>query len=578
MKLKNSFFYTIREDIKDEDSISGKLLVKAGMIKKTSTGIYMFLPMGLKVLNNIQKIVREEMNEINAEEVLMPSLVNEEVYDKSNRLEAFGESMFKVKDRSGKNYVLAPTHEELFTILAKNKVKSFKDLPFSIYQIQNKFRDEARPRYGLIRVKEFLMKDAYSFDKDELGLDMSYNNMFNAYKKIFARLGINYRVVKASTGSMGGILSEEFQAITDIGEDTLVFCEACEYASNLEVCESISDEKESSEKKLEKDLVETKDAKTIEEVSEFLNEAKSKLVKTLIYKIDNKFYALLVKGDAVVNETKVLKLLNAKEMVLASSADVKRLSKAEPGFVGPVGLGIPIIIDNEVSLMVNFVVGANKTNYHYKNVNIDDFKYELVADIRNVKDGDMCPNCGKKLIFKKGIEIGNTFKLGTKYSSLFDLNYTDKDNNLMPVLMGCYGIGLGRCLSSIVEQKNDDKGIIWPISIAPYKVAIIITNMDNDSMVEAGNHLYQIFKDAKIDVLLDDRNVRAGVKFNDMDLIGIPIRIVVGNKINEHIVEIKQRNSDEVKEISVFDVLYMVQDIIEESIYLSFFSTKNLYY
>ena len=253
-------------------------------------------------------------------------------------------------------------------------------------------------------------------------------------------------------------------------------------------------------------------------------------------------------------------------MVLASSADVKRLSKAEPGFVGPVGLGIPIIIDNEVSLMVNFVVGANKTNYHYKNVNIDDFKYELVADIRNVKDGDMCPNCGKKLIFKKGIEIGNTFKLGTKYSSLFDLNYTDKDNNLMPVLMGCYGIGLGRCLSSIVEQKNDDKGIIWPISIAPYKVAIIITNMDNDSMVEAGNHLYQIFKDAKIDVLLDDRNVRAGVKFNDMDLIGIPIRIVVGNKINEHIVEIKQRNSDEVKEISVFDVLYMVQDIIEESI------------
>lgn len=566
MKLKNSFFYTIREDIKDEDSISGKLLVKAGMIKKTSTGIYMFLPMGLKVLNNIQKIVREEMNEINTEEVLMPSLVNEEVYDKSNRLEAFGESMFKVKDRSGKNYVLAPTHEELFTILAKNKVKSFKDLPFSIYQIQNKFRDESRPRYGLIRVKEFLMKDAYSFDKDELGLDMSYNNMFNAYKKIFARLGINYRVVKASTGSMGGILSEEFQAITDIGEDTLVFCEACEYASNLEVCESISDEKESSEKKLEKDLVETKDAKTIEEVSEFLNEAKSKLVKTLIYKIDNKFYALLVKGDSIVNETKVLNLLNAKEMFLASSADVKRLSKAEPGFVGPIGLGIPIIIDNEVSLMVNFVVGANKTNYHYKNVNIDDFKYELVADIRNVKDGDMCPNCGKKLIFKKGIEIGNTFKLGTKYSSLFDLNYTDKDNNLMPVLMGCYGIGLGRCLSSIVEQKNDDKGIIWPISIAPYKVAIIITNMDNDSMVEAGNHLYQIFKDAKIDVLLDDRNVRAGVKFNDMDLIGIPIRIVVGNKINEHIVEIKQRNSDEVKEISIFDVLYVVQDIIEESL------------
>lgn len=566
MKLKSSYFYTLRENAKDEESISGNLLTRSGMIKKTSSGVYMYLPLGYKVMKNIEKIVREEMENVNAGELLMPALINEDVYVLSKRRDAFGRDMFSLKDRFDKPYVLAPTHEELFTIAAQAKVKSYKDLPFSIYQIQDKFRDEPRSRYGLIRVREFLMKDAYSFDKDELGLDMSYNNMFNAYKKIFARLGINYRVVKASTGSMGGILSEEFQAITDIGEDTLVFCEACEYASNLEVCESISDEKESSEKKLEKDLVETKDAKTIEEVSEFLNEAKSKLVKTLIYKIDNKFYALLVKGDAVVNETKVLKLLNAKEMVLASSADVKRLSKAEPGFVGPVGLGIPIIIDNEVSLMVNFVVGANKTNYHYKNVNIDDFKYELVADIRNVKDGDMCPNCGKKLIFKKGIEIGNTFKLGTKYSSLFDLNYTDKDNNLMPVLMGCYGIGLGRCLSSIVEQKNDDKGIIWPISIAPYKVAIIITNMDNDSMVEAGNHLYQIFKDAKIDVLLDDRNVRAGVKFNDMDLIGIPIRIVVGNKINEHIVEIKQRNSDEVKEISVFDVLYMVQDIIEESI------------
>ena len=325
MKLKNSFFYTIRENIKDEDSVSGNLLVRSGMIKKTSSGIYMYLPLGLKVLNNIEKIVREEMNKINAEEVLMPSLISEDVYAESNRLSLFGDAMFKLKDRYDKNYVLGPTHEELFTIAAKNKVQSFKDLPFSIYQIQNKFRDEARPRYGLIRVREFLMKDAYSFDKDENGLNVSYSNMYNAYKKIFTRIGINYRVVKASTGSMGGILSEEFQALSDIGEDTLVFCDNCDFSSNLEICESITKEKESSEKKLEKDLIETGDAKTIEEVSEYLNEAPFKLVKTLIYKIDNKFYALVLKGDAFVNEDKVLNLLNAKEMHLADPKEVKKL-------------------------------------------------------------------------------------------------------------------------------------------------------------------------------------------------------------------------------------------------------------
>lgn len=564
MKLKNSFFYTIRENIKDEDSVSGNLLVRSGMIKKTSSGIYMYLPLGLKVLNNIEKIVREEMNKINAEEVLMPSLINEDVYAESNRLSSFGDAMFKLKDRYDKNYVLGPTHEELFTIAAKNKVQSFKDLPFSIYQIQNKFRDEARPRYGLIRVREFLMKDAYSFDKDENGLNVSYSNMYNAYKKIFTRIGINYRVVKASTGSMGGILSEEFQALSDIGEDTLVFCDNCDFSSNLEICESITKEKESSEKKLEKDLIETGDAKNIEEVSEYLNEAPFKLVKTLIYKIDNKFYALVLKGDAFVNEDKVLNLLNAKEMHLADPKEVKKLARCEIGNIGPIGLGIPIIVDNEVMMMVNFIVGANKKGYHYKNVNIEDFNHDYVSDIRNVKEGDMCPNCGNPLKFKKGIEIGNTFKLGTKYSECLNLNFKDTDNTLKPVVMGCYGIGICRCMSAVVEQKNDEKGIIWPMSIAPYKVAIIIVNMENEKQVEAGNHLYQTFKNSNIDVLLDDRKERAGVKFNDMDLIGIPIRITIGNKIDEHIVELKKRDSDEIKEISIFDVLYTVQDIIDE--------------
>ena len=563
MKLKNSFFYTIREDIKDEESISGNLLSRSGMIKKSSSGIYIYMPLGYKVLKNIENIIREEMDEINSSELLMPTLIQEEVYASTNRIDSFGNSMFKLNDRNDKKYCLGPTHEELFTLTAKNMVKSFKDLPFSLYQIQNKFRDEARPRYGLIRVREFLMKDAYSFDKDLQGLDVSYNAMYNAYKKIFARLGIDYRIVKADTGAMGGILSEEFQALSDIGEDTLVFCENCDFASNLEVCESIVSDKESAEKKLEKDLIETPNVKSIEDVSNFLHEAPSKLVKSLIYNIDGKLYLILLKGDSEVNLIKLSRLMNTEKIEMASDSEIYKLNTVK-GFVGPIGLDLPIIMDSEVSTMVNFVVGANKKDYHYKNVNLDDFKVDIISDIRNVKEGDMCPKCAAKLRLKKGIEIGNTFKLGDKYSRSLDLMYTDSNNTLQPVIMGSYGIGIGRCLSAIVEQSHDDKGIIWPINIAPYKVAIVIADTNNTDQIEAANHLYKEFREANIDVILDDRNERIGVKFNDMDLIGIPIRITIGKKTDEHICELKLRNSDEITEISIFDVLYKVQDIIYE--------------
>ncbi|MBQ9024478.1 MAG: proline--tRNA ligase [Bacilli bacterium] len=563
MKLKNSFFYTIREDIKDEESVSGNLLARSGMIKKTSSGVYSYMPLGYKVLKNIENIVREEMDEINSQELLMPSLIQEDIYASAKRLDSFGSSMFKLKDRYDKSYCLGPTHEELFTLTAKNMVRSFKDLPFSLYQIQTKFRDEARPRYGLIRVREFLMKDAYSFDKDLEGLEVSYNNMYNAYKKIFTRMGIDYRIVKADTGAMGGILSEEFQAITDIGEDTLVFCENCDFSSNLEVCESIVSNIESAEKKLDKDLIETPNVKSIDDVSKFLNEAPSKLVKSLIYNIDGKLYLILVKGDAEVNLTKLSKLMNTENISMATDEEIYKLNTVK-GFVGPIDINLPIIMDNEVSTMVNFVVGANKKDYHYKNVNIDDFKADIISDIRNVKEGDMCPKCASKLKFKKGIEIGNTFKLGTKYSECLDLVYADTDNTLKPVVMGCYGIGIGRCLSAIVEQNNDEKGIIWPMNIAPYKVAIVIVDTNNESQMEAANHLYNEFRKENIEVMLDDRKERVGVKFNDMDLIGIPIRITIGKKIDEHICELKLRNEEEINEISIFDVLYKVQDIIEE--------------
>ena len=564
MRLKNSYFYTLREDNKEEDSVSGNLLVRGGFVKKSSSGVYMYLPLGFKVLKNIEKIIREEMDSSGADEVLMPALINEEYFTKSNRLGSFGKEMFKLEDRFDKKYTLGPTHEELFAVAASMKVRSFKDLPFTLYQIQTKFRDEARPRYGLIRLREFMMKDAYSFDKDENGLSESYNTMFNAYKKIFGRLGINYKIVRADTGKMGGSLSEEFQAITDIGEDTIVLCDKCDYASNIEVCSTIIMDTESKEKILEKDLVYTPDAKTIEEVAKILPEANNKLVKSLIYKIDKKYYLVLLKGDSIVNEDKLSRLMNANEVDLATPEEIKKKVKTETGFVGPIDINIPVIMDNEVEVMTNFVVGANKKDYHYKNVNLTDFNVDFKGDIRNVKEGDSCPECGGKLYFKKGIECGNTFKLGTKYSESFDLKYLDSENSLQPVYMGSYGIGLGRCLAAIVEQRNDENGIIWPISIAPYKVAIIVIDILNVDQMDAANHLYNELRDLGIETILDDRDIRPGVKFNDMDLIGIPIRITIGKKIVEHIIELKKRNEEESIETSIFDVIYHIQDIIEE--------------
>lgn len=563
MKLKSSYFYTLRENAKDEESISGNLLTRSGMIKKTSSGVYMYLPLGYKVMKNIEKIVREEMENVNAGELLMPALINEDVYVLSKRRDAFGRDMFSLKDRFDKPYVLAPTHEELFTIAAQAKVKSYKDLPFSIYQIQDKFRDEPRSRYGLIRVREFLMKDAYSFDMDEKGLNDSYNNMYNAYKKIFTRLGIDYKIVKSDTGAMGGLLSEEFQAITPIGEDKLVICDSCGYAANSDVAKCTLLTKKSDDDIKIRELVKTPDAGTIDEVSKFLEEDPSMFVKTLIYKAYDKFYAALVKGDMEVNEAKLKKALKVNDLSLASKEEVEEVTGAKLGFAGPIGLSIPVIMDKEVAELKNFIVGANKTDYHYKNVNLEDFNYLMIEDIRSITENDCCPKCGKPLTFKNGIEIGNTFKLGTKYSESLGLTYLNKDNKNTPVWMGCYGIGIGRCMASVVEQNNDEKGIIWPLEIAPFKVAIVVVNTEDDAQMDAALYLYENLRKQGVSTILDDREERVGVKFNDMDLIGIPIRITVGNKINDQIVEIKQRKKDEFEEISLYDAISKVEDIMD---------------
>lgn len=561
MKLSESFFYTLREDVKDEESVSGNLLVKSGMFKKVGNGIYMKMPLGQKVVDNVKAIVRKNMNEAGAVEVTMPMLLPIEVFQKSKRYELFGPSIFKLNDRYNRPYVLGPTHEEFFVLAAMMKSKSYKDFPYTLYQIGNKYRDEVRPRLGLIRTREFTMKDAYSFDINQEECDKSYKKQFDAYNKICKEVGLNYAVVRADTGVMGGLLSEEFQAVTDVGEDILVLCDKCDYASNIEVSKCVDEEINNNEEKMSKEKVYTPNSGTIEDVSKLLNMDASKFVKTLIYKIDGKFYACLVQGDKEVNEVKLGKLLGAKEVELAEAEDVVKITNAKVGFAGPIGLNIPVIMDNGVKYMRNFIVGANETDHHYKNVNLEDFEVYKIADIRNVKEHDRCPNCDGHLVFKKGIEIGNTFKLGTKYSESLGLNYSDENNELKPVVMGCYGIGIERIIAALVEQNYDEKGIIWPMNIAPFKVCIVQISDKDEKQKEVANNLYNTLNSMGIDTLLDDRNERPGVKFNDMDLIGIPVRITVGKKVEENNVEFKLRNSDEVEIVSIDGVIEKIKGL-----------------
>lgn len=558
MKLCGNYFYTQKEDVKDEESVSANLLVRAGMIKKVGSGIYTFLPLGYRVLKNIENIIREEMNAISSNELVMPSILPEDVYAKSGRLDAFGDDMFRLSDRYDRRYVLGPTHEEMFVEVAKDVIQSHKDMPLSLYQIANKYRDEPRSRYGLIRTREFIMKDAYTFDKDEESLSKSYQAMFDAYHRIFKRVGLDYEVVRADTGAMGGSLSEEFQAICDIGEDTLVICNDCGYATNIEVCECKNSSVLDSEKELAKELFYTPNVGTIEDLNQNYQIHPSKMVKTLLYKVDDKFYAFLIRGDRELNETKISKLLQARDVVMATPLEDEEITHAKVGFAGPIGLDIPIIIDSEILSMKNFVVGANKTDYHYIHVNLSDFKYDMVADIRIVGEGDVCSRCGGSLMFKKGIEVGNTFKLGTKYSEALGLYYTDEDNQLKPVVMGCYGIGVARILAAYVEQHHDDSGIIFSPEVAPYQVSIVIINMKDDNQITLAEELYQQLLSQGKSVLLDNRDLRAGVKFKDMDLVGIPIRITVGRGAKDGIVEIKNRENSEVIEVDKNNVLSFI--------------------
>ncbi|MBR3310551.1 MAG: proline--tRNA ligase [Solobacterium sp.] len=564
MRLKNSYFFTLRENVRDEDSVSSNLLVRAGFIKKSSSGVYMMLPLGLRVFDKIKEIVREEMNATGCQEVAMPALIPEDVYIASGRRANFGSSMFSLKDRKGQNYVLGPTHEELFAQAARMKIRSYKDMPFSLYQFQTKFRDEPRPRYGLVRVREFVMKDAYTFDADEAGMDVAYAKQFQAYKNIMDRLHLKYVIVRSDTGVMGGLLSEEFQAVTPLGEDILVLCDSCDFASNIDIAacsEPVSVEAEPEE---ELTLVETPNSRTIEEVVSFLHKEPERFVKTLIYTADGEPVAVMVRGDRDVNETKLRKLLGANEVELADEATVRKVTDAEIGFAGPIGIHCRLLADNEVLGMYNFVVGANKTGYHYTNVNQKDFKADLSGDLRNIQDGDICPVCGGRIRFEHGIEVGNTFKLGTKYSKALELQYLDSSNKLQYVWMGSYGIGIARAMAALAEQNADENGINWPKELAPYQVCIVVISMKDENQVKAAEEIYEKLEKAGIEVMLDDRDERPGVKFKDMELIGIPYRITVGRGIQNGMVEFKSRTGEK-EDVALDDIVSKVQEVFGEN-------------
>ena len=547
MKMSKLLVPTLREVPSEAEIVSHQLMLRAGMIRRLAAGIYSYLPLGLRTLKKVEQIIREEMDRAGAQELLMPALLPAESYQASGRWEVFGESMFKLHDRWGRDFCLGPTHEELFTETVLNEVRSYKEYPLTLYQIQTKYRDEGRPRFGLMRGREFVMKDAYSFDLTKEGLDESYKAMYDAYCRIFTRLGLDFTIVDADSGAMGGSGSQEFMVKSPVGEDGIAYCDDCGYAANYEKAECIPVEKpfDSEEKELGK--VHTPNAHTIEELTSFMGTEPYVFAKTILYKADDKYIAAMVRGDREINEVKLKNLVGCTDdLELAEPGVVRELTNAEVGFAGPIGLEIPVYADKEVEMMKNFIVGANETDYHYENVNIGrDFKPAQVADIRLIETGDACPRCGKPIKTAQGIEVGHIFKLGTKYSDALGLKALDENGKMSQVIMGCYGIGVTRCISAAIEQNHDENGIIWPDAIAPYQVSVVPVNSKDEEQMKAAEAIYTKLLDMGIEALLDDRNERPGVKFKDSDLIGIPVRIVVGKKITDGAVEYKERTSPE---------------------------------
>ena len=568
MKLSNLYMPTLREVPSDADIMSAQLLLRAGMIRKLVSGVYSFLPLGFRAMKKIEAIVREEMDAHDAQEVLMSAIQPREIWDASNRWENFGPEMFKLRDRHDREFCLGPTHEEYFTFMINNELKSYKQLPLNLYQIQTKYRDERRPRFGLVRAREFIMKDAYTFDADYEGMLKSYDNMAVAYSKAFDRMGFKYKVVQGDSGNMGGSISHEYIAITPSGESTIAYCDQCNYAATDEVADSFYTDIKNDETPVEMERVHTPNIKTIAELENFFSCEPSKFIKTLLVKKedDSRVFAVMIPGQRTLSLIKLAKCVGESEdeLLMLTEDEIGRLAGTVLGFAGPIGLSdnVEIIADARVFNLTNGICGANQVDYHFKNVNLNPSNYKVSADLLLVEVGDNCPKCGAPLALDKGTEVGNIFQLGDKYSKAMHATFLDKDGKAKHFMMGSYGIGISRCVSAVVEQFHDEHGICWPLAIAPYQVLITIVNTKVETQVNAGFQLYEQLKKSGVEVLIDDRNERAGVKFADADLIGIPIRVTIGKGIEEGLVEFSLRSNREKTEVTMVDAVESIKLLI----------------
>ncbi|HOQ08662.1 MAG TPA: proline--tRNA ligase [Syntrophomonadaceae bacterium] len=566
MKFSELFCPTLREVPSEAETVSHQLLLRAGYIRKAGAGIYSYLPLAQRVLRKIETIVREEMDRAGGQELLMPIIQPRELWEQTGRWDVYGDEMFRLVDRHQRHFALGPTHEEIITSLVDNDVHSYRDLPLLLYQIQNKYRDEIRPRFGLMRGREFIMKDLYSFDIDEEGLDISYRKMYDAYHRIFQRLKLQYRVVEADSGAIGGNESHEFVVLADTGESEIVYCENGDYAANVEKAACVYKDEGNDEAPLEMQKIHTPGMRTIKDLVEFTGQPEQRHVKTLTYYADGELVAAVLRGDRELNEIKLKQVLGCRELYMADDAAVREACGAGFGSLGPVGLNIKVYADLEVAGMRNLTCGANEDDYHFINVNPGrDFVPEDYVDIRNAVEGDLCPVCGKPLQATRGIEVGHIFKLGTKYSEAMNATVLDQKGQAVPLVMGCYGIGISRTMAASIEQNHDENGIIWPMPIAPFQVIIVPVNAKKEDQMSTALALYNQLQEQGVEVLLDDRDERAGVKFKDADLIGIPVRITVGPKaLQENQVEVKKRWENEIQHVAIDQVVDAILEIIHQ--------------
>lgn len=558
---------TLRELPADAVVVSHQYMLKAGMMRKIGNGIYSFLPLAWRSIQKVEKIIREEINKTGAQEIMMPIVQPAELWQKTGRWDVFGPEMFKLKDRNDREYCLGPTHEELVTSLIQMDTTSYKQLPVSVYQIQNKYRDEKRPRFGLMRSREFIMKDGYTFDADEEGLDKQYKLMYDAYTRIFTRCGLTFRPVIADSGAIGGSGSHEFEVLADSGEADIVYCENCDFAANIEAVDPLTVKCDIHNDK-EKELVETPGQHTIEMVCDFLHAPVAQSVKAVVYNVDGLVVLAMVRGDHEVNETKIQHIYNAINVDMASDEDLKKVGLTA-GYISPIGLkrtkDFDILVDPTVMEMQDACCGANEKDKHYIHVNpARDFTDVRVETIRQIQEGDVCPHCGGKIVRCRGIEVGQVFKLGTKYSEALHATFLDNQGKSHPFVMGCYGIGVTRTVAASIEQNHDDDGIIWPVAIAPYEAVIVPANNKSEEVMAAARKLYEDMEDSRDEVVLDDRNERAGIKFKDADLIGYPVRVTIGKKWHQSgCVEIKIRRSGEVVEVPLEEAKDKVLEILK---------------